>query len=121
MSDIVDILGIDKSEEIPKETKKSKKETKKDPYATLPRYLRDLVSESNPPPDFVFEEKKSVVLLFLLILQRLWYRKNQLRDGPIRNSKVRLEQMVCHSDIGFEVLWNILTIHLLDSILKSMW
>ena len=51
MSDIVDILGIDKSEEIPKETKKSKKETKKDPYATLPRYLRDLV--------------------FLLILQRL--------------------------------------------------
>ena len=71
MSDIVDILGIDKREEIPKETKKSKKETKKDPYATLPRYLRDLVSESNPPPDFVFEEKKSMVLLFLLILQRL--------------------------------------------------
>lgn len=64
MSDIVDILGIDKSEETPKEGKKPKKEAKKDPYAKLPRYLRDLVDESNPPPEFVFEEKKSIVLGF---------------------------------------------------------
>ena len=59
MSDIVDILGIDKEGAKQKATIKPKKEAKKDPYASLPRYLRELVDDQNPPPDFVFEEKKS--------------------------------------------------------------
>lgn len=67
MADIVDILGIDKEEEIAKEGKKGKKEAKKDPYASLPRYLRDLVGDDNPPPDFAFEEKKSQLLDVVLI------------------------------------------------------
>ena len=66
MSDIVDILGISKEEKDQKASSKPKKEPKKNPYANLPRYLRDLVDDQNPPPDFVFEEKKSVSLLILV-------------------------------------------------------
>ena len=61
MSDIVDILGIEKEEESIREEKKGKKESKNDPYASLPRYLRDLVGDNNPLPDIAFEKKKSRV------------------------------------------------------------
>ena len=66
MSDIVDILGIDKEVESPKETKKGKKESKKESYAKLPRYLRDLVDDDNPLPKSLLEEKKSRVKRMLL-------------------------------------------------------
>ena len=61
MSDIIDILGIEKEEETIKEEKKGKKESRNDPYASLPRYLRDLVGDNNPLPDIAFEKKKSSV------------------------------------------------------------
>ena len=68
MSDIVDILGIDKEVESPKEPKKGKKDPKKDSYAKLPRYLRDLVDDDNPLPKSLLEEKKSRVKRMILSL-----------------------------------------------------
>lgn len=59
MADIADILGVDQAPETPTKEKKSKKSSKPNPYANLPRYLRDIVDENNPPPKDLFEEKKS--------------------------------------------------------------
>lgn len=59
MADIADILGVDKTEKETEQESKPKKSPKKDPYAGLPRYLRDIVDENNPPPSELFQEKKS--------------------------------------------------------------
>lgn len=59
MADIADILGVDQGPTTPTKEKKSKKASKPDPYANLPRYLRDIVDENNPPPKDLFEDKKS--------------------------------------------------------------
>lgn len=59
MADIADILGVDKAEKDTEKEPKPKKAAKKDPYAGLPRYLRDIVDENNPPPSELFQEKKS--------------------------------------------------------------
>lgn len=59
MADIADILGVDKVEKETDQESKPKKAAKKDPYANLPRYLRDIVDENNPPPSELFQEKKS--------------------------------------------------------------
>ena len=58
MADIADI-GVDKVEKDTEKEPKPKKAAKKDPYAGLPRYLRDIVDENNPPPPELFQEKKS--------------------------------------------------------------
>ena len=59
MADIADILGVEKTEKDSEKEVKPKKTPKKDPYANLPRYLRDIVDENNPPPPELFQEKKS--------------------------------------------------------------
>ena len=58
MADISDILGVDQEQATTVKEKKPKKPVKPDPYANLPRYLRDIVDENNPPPKDLFEEKK---------------------------------------------------------------
>ena len=58
MADIADILGVDQEQATTVKEKKPKKPVKPDPYANLPRYLRDIVDENNPPPKDLFEEKK---------------------------------------------------------------
>lgn len=62
MSDIAQILGVSEKSKEELEEKKPKKAAKKDPYANLPRYLRDIVDENNPPPPELFQEKKSTIL-----------------------------------------------------------
>ena len=54
--------------ESPKEPKKGKKDPKRDSYAKLPRYLRDLVDDDNPLPKSLLEEKKSRVKRLILSL-----------------------------------------------------
>lgn len=58
MADIADILGVEKTEKDSEKEVKPKKAPKKNPYANLPRYLRDIVDENNPPPPELFQEKK---------------------------------------------------------------
>ena len=58
MAGIADILGVDQEQATTVKEKKPKKPVKPDPYANLPRYLRDIVDENNPPPKDLFEEKK---------------------------------------------------------------
>ena len=58
MADIAYILGVDQEQATTVKEKKPKKPVKPDPYANLPRYLRDIVDENNPPPKDLFEEKK---------------------------------------------------------------
>lgn len=65
MADLADILGVDQVQSTPGKEKKSKRSSKPDPYANLPRYLRDIVDENNPPPKDLFEEKKSSITFCL--------------------------------------------------------
>ena len=58
MADIADILGVDQAQATTVNEKKPKTPVHPDPYANLPRYLRDIVDENNPPPKDLFEEKK---------------------------------------------------------------
>ena len=58
MADLADILGVEQAPDPTTKEKKSKKSSKPNPYANLPRYLRDIVDENNPPPKDLFEEKK---------------------------------------------------------------
>lgn len=66
MSDIAQILGVEDKPREGAEEKKPKKTVKNDPYANLPRYLRNIVDENNPPPLELFKEKKSCVFLLVI-------------------------------------------------------
>ena len=59
MSDIAQILGVEDKPKEGAEEKKPKKSAKNDLYANLPRYLRNIVDENNPPPLELLKEKKS--------------------------------------------------------------
>ena len=69
MADLADILGVDKQKDTASTESKPKKAAKNNPYAKLPRYMRDILDENNPLPEDLLQEKKSRTLLVLLVVE----------------------------------------------------